>query len=198
MNIWYIADTHFDHDNIRTLANRPFSSVEEMNEFIIAKWNSLVKRGDVVYHLGDFAYSKEARTIQLRNRLNGKIHLVLGNHDYKNRIDRLTRLFTTVSDRKQIKVNHQKIVLDHFHLLSWNAKYHGSWHLHGHSHYNLIVARADFKTFGKVLDVGVDGHAFAPYNHDEIVAIMKTKSDMIEGFPFLSDHHNKTNGENAK
>lgn len=195
MNIWYLSDTHFNHDRIRTLGNRPFATVEEMNEFIIQTFNSLIKPRDTVYHLGDFAFGKQEEIKKIRARLNGKVHLIMGNHDYKNRIDRLKHLFTSVSDRLQIQVNHQKIILDHYPLLTWNDKYKGSWHLHAHSHNNLIVTRADFKTFGKILDVGIDGHSYKPWNHDEIIAIMATKSNIIEGYPFLSDHHNRKQGE---
>lgn len=46
MAIFYIADTHFNHSNIVGFDNRPFSSVEEMNETLIHNWNSVVKRGD--------------------------------------------------------------------------------------------------------------------------------------------------------
>lgn len=60
-DIWLISDTHFNHANIlkftdsRTgLPVRPgFESVDHMNEHMIERWNSVVKPGDIVYHLGD-------------------------------------------------------------------------------------------------------------------------------------------------
>lgn len=58
MAIFYIADTHFNHSNIIGFDNRPFSSVEEMNETLIHNWNSVVKHGDQVYILGDFCWSR--------------------------------------------------------------------------------------------------------------------------------------------
>jgi calcineurin-like phosphoesterase family protein len=57
-----------------------------MNEKMIEYWNDRVGRGDIVYHLGDFGFGKEEETKKIRFRLKGKIHLILGNHDYKNRI----------------------------------------------------------------------------------------------------------------
>ena len=51
--IYFIADTHFNHANIIKYCNRPFKNTDEMNKYIIRKWNSVVKETDTVYHLGD-------------------------------------------------------------------------------------------------------------------------------------------------
>ena len=42
MTIRYIADMHFDHESILAYDNRPFNSVAEMNETMIANWNRVV------------------------------------------------------------------------------------------------------------------------------------------------------------
>lgn len=49
--IYFIADTHFDHANIIRFCNRPFTSVEEMNETLIVNWNRKVHGNDTVYIL---------------------------------------------------------------------------------------------------------------------------------------------------
>ena len=61
MTTFFTGDQHFDHANIIRFCNRPFTSVEEMNETIIENWNSIVSNKDDVYCLGDFAFSKPAR-----------------------------------------------------------------------------------------------------------------------------------------
>lgn len=77
-NIFFISDTHFNDRNILIYARQQFKSLEEMNELIISNWNSVVKEGDIVYHLGDFGdYS-------FLDRLNGEIIIVKGNHDDEN------------------------------------------------------------------------------------------------------------------
>jgi calcineurin-like phosphoesterase family protein len=60
--------------------DRPYSSVEEMNEALIYNWNSRVQPGDSVTVLGDFSLSASAVPDYL-NRLNGSKRLVVGNHD---------------------------------------------------------------------------------------------------------------------
>ena len=78
MAFFFTSDTHFGHKNIIEYCKRPFKDVDEMNEKLIENWNSVVQPTDVVYHLGDFAFRGFFR---YKNRLNGTIHLIKGNHD---------------------------------------------------------------------------------------------------------------------
>jgi calcineurin-like phosphoesterase family protein len=56
MAIFFTGCTHFGHANIIKLAQRPFASIEEMNEVLVERWNSTVGSDDTVYHLGDFSW----------------------------------------------------------------------------------------------------------------------------------------------
>lgn len=80
-NIWLISDTHFGHENILKYSDRPFSSVEEVDEVMVERWNSVVKQGDKVYHLGDVFFGPKENFQKLWGRLNGAKRLVVGNHD---------------------------------------------------------------------------------------------------------------------
>lgn len=87
-NIWVISDTHFNHANILTFKGtdgkliRPdFDSVEDMNETMIDRWNSVVKEGDKVYHLGDVYMGSQNDAETVLSRLNGTKRLIVGNHD---------------------------------------------------------------------------------------------------------------------
>lgn len=90
---FFISDTHFHHFNIALefenedgtparidpRTGERFTSVEDMDEFMIERWNSVVGSKDRVYHLGDFSIPR--RGLQVFHRLNGRICVILGNHD---------------------------------------------------------------------------------------------------------------------
>lgn len=88
-NIWLISDTHFLHRNILTFKDEngnlirgsKFSSVEEMDQYMIDQWNSVVKPGDIVYHLGDVMMGDKESFKKLWPKLVGQKRLVVGNHD---------------------------------------------------------------------------------------------------------------------
>lgn len=129
---WYTADTHFHHKNIIQLANRPFNSIEEMNEQFIEYWNKTVNRNDTVYHLGDFALGGITKWESVISRLKGNIHLVLGNHDDKKVVDKLSHRFESVENMIVKKIDKQHLYLFHYPIeigLTPNA-----WSIGGHIH----------------------------------------------------------------
>lgn len=81
-DIWVISDTHFGHDNIIRYCDRPFENSREMDEKMLDNWNSVVRPGDIVYHLGDVYFNK-SRTDwgSFFAKLCGAKRLILGNHD---------------------------------------------------------------------------------------------------------------------
>lgn len=82
-DIWVISDTHFGHRNIIDYCKRPFKDVQHMNYAIRDNWNSVVKEGDIVYHLGDvyMGWNDKQDIGQFLASLNGRKRLILGNHD---------------------------------------------------------------------------------------------------------------------
>jgi calcineurin-like phosphoesterase family protein len=78
---WYTADLHLGHERIIELCGRPFSSVAEMNEAIVTRWNERVEPGDTVWVLGDVALGSIEESLALVSRLHGHKILVAGNHD---------------------------------------------------------------------------------------------------------------------
>lgn len=172
--IYFTSDTHWGHANILKFASRPFASIEEHDEALIANWNEVVTApGAHVFHLGDVIFKGDLRHIV--PRLNGQIHLILGNHD--KRMKKPNRdLFTSVSDYKEIKVKtspagmEQRIVLFHFPIESWDKRHYGSWHLHGHCHGSL--PSGDHQ---KRVDVGVDVWNYRPVTFEQLEAHMVKK-----------------------
>lgn len=86
MEIFIISDTHFFHTNIIKYTGRPFGSAYLMNETIISNWNKVVSKEDIVLHLGDFGLGTEEELKELKDRLNGTIFLIRGNHDHQSKI----------------------------------------------------------------------------------------------------------------
>ena len=86
-DIWVISDTHIGHYNFLKFTDdegslvRPFNSVDEMDECILDSWNSQVKEGDIVYHLGDVCICSQAKFKSLWPKFNGSKRLIVGNHD---------------------------------------------------------------------------------------------------------------------
>ena len=82
MTNFFTSDSHFNHARIIELAYRDvFSTVDEMNEGLIERWNSVVQPDDHVYHMGDFAMGQKILWPSFRSRLNGTITFTRGNHD---------------------------------------------------------------------------------------------------------------------
>ena len=80
--IWITSDHHFNHEKIIEYCDRPFDNTSDMNEYMIAKWNSVVRPDDMVLHLGDFALQmNEEEVTALVSKLHGTIILIRGNHD---------------------------------------------------------------------------------------------------------------------
>lgn len=81
MHRFVIADTHFGHENIIRYCDRPFESVEQMDEALISNWNNRVRNDDIVWVLGDFALGSKDYVKSITKKLNGRKKLILGNHD---------------------------------------------------------------------------------------------------------------------
>lgn len=165
--IYFTSDLHFGHLNVIKYDNRPFSSIEEMDEALIQNWNSVVTNKDIVYLLGDVSFHKPIDTINILNRLNGHIHLIKGNHDNKNRLP-LER-FMSVNDLLEVSFMTEKIVLCHFPLRSWNKMHHGTWHLHGHCHGSI-------KAIGRSLDVGTSCNDYRPISFLQVKQYMDNRT----------------------
>jgi calcineurin-like phosphoesterase family protein len=175
MTTYFTADTHFGHDSIRKHCGRPFKTVAEMDKTLIANWNARVRPRDTVYHLGDFAFKASRQIEDYRRKLNGKIHLIRGNHDSKDP-GRLERVFDSVHSLHCIRIEGQTIVLCHYAMRVWEKEHHGSWHLYAHSHGRLPDNRLTLS-----FDVGVDSHNYMPISFEEVrEEMVKRQEDMAE------------------
>ena len=132
---YYISDLHLYHANIIKFDNRPFETIEEMHETIIANWNSRVDKADTVYILGDFCWGKEAEWISVLKKLHGHKVLVRGNHDLKNMSATLKKHFQSITDYKEITDNGHKVIMSHYPIVMYRSAYNENVHmLYGHVH----------------------------------------------------------------
>ena len=130
---YYIADMHFGHANVIKFDNRPWETVEEMENALVERWNARVKPGDTVYILGDFCWQKEPEWIRILNRLNGGKVLIVGNHDIHGSAT-LRQMFQDVKEYKEIKDNGRRVVLSHYPIPCFKNHFYGAYHLYGHVH----------------------------------------------------------------
>ena len=162
--IYFTADTHFSHSNIIKYCNRPFSNIDEHDEGLIHNWNSVVKKGDTIYHLGDFGHTKDPeRMRRICNRLSGQINLIRGNHD--TNLEYIKSRFNFIKDTHLITIkifdNKTRIFLSHYSHRTWIHRPRDCFHLFGHAHGNM-------GSYGLSFDVGVDCWGYRPISIEEV------------------------------
>lgn len=164
--LYFTSDTHFSDPRVLAIDRRPFGSLAEHDEALIANWNATVGQDDEIWHLGDFALPRAARTEELLARLSGTKHLVIGNND-----DEATARaagWTTIQHYAELTVDGRLIVLCHYPFRTWNRISKGSIDLHGHSHGKLSPIPRQY-------DVGVDAQGLRPATLETIVARRKKR-----------------------
>lgn len=168
-NIWFTSDTHFGHANFLTFQDvdgaviRPFASVDEMDELIIERWNSVVRDGDKIYHLGDVCFNK-SRFSDIMGRLKGSKRLILGNHDDIKRF-RMYEHFKKIALWRIFKehdfvASHVPLARDQFRKVGFN--------LHGHVHEKPEPSN-------RHICVCVERTDYTPVHMDEILAEIKRR-----------------------
>ena len=160
--IWFYSDPHLGHSRIIQYCNRPFSSVEEMDEALLKNYNTLVTPEDTVYWLGDVTWYQKKKLPWILPQFNGRKFLIRGNHD---NWENMKPYFEWIKDYYEVKEQGVDLVLMHYPILSWNRCHHGSIHLHGHTHGGIDNS-------GTLrFDVGVDCFNYTPVSLDEIVVL---------------------------
>jgi calcineurin-like phosphoesterase family protein len=199
MAVWFSSDQHFYHKNVIRYCGRPFSSVEDMNEEIIKRWNSVVRPSDFVFCLGDFSLA--VRPVELfTKRLNGHKVLIPGNHDhchpahYRTRVERGARMrefynqqgFAKVSGLEGdgfLRIAKQDVRLCHmpYRNIDYEDERYpqyrpvddGKWLLHGHVHEAWTLNK-------KMINVGVDVWNFYPVHRDTIEDLIRKNPDGVD------------------
>lgn len=173
---FYISDYHFFHSvALRMSRSDLFDTVENMNEEIIRRHNSVVRENDNVYILGDIIVCEEdeldEKLAQTVGRLNGRLHLITGNHDYKY-IDnpKFRKYFESISESKLIRDNNKFVQLYHYPVLMWYKKHKGAYHVFGHMHDEKISSEYNIlKNEKNAFNACVEVNNFTPCTLDELI-----------------------------
>lgn len=130
---FYISDWHYGHKNVLGFDNRPFTNIEQMNEELIRRWNSVVSAGDLVYILGDMFWCTPKIAAPIMEQLNGQKILVKGNHDrwHDSKFD---KLFVKIDEYMEIEDEGRNVVLCHYPIPCFKNHFYGWIHLYGHVH----------------------------------------------------------------
>ena len=170
MNHWFTSDYHLGHENVIKYCNRPFKSLDEMNNTIINNHNSRVKKEDTVYFVGDFCFKNglngkkgegmPIKADEWKSKLNGNIIFIKGNHDKSNSVK-------TIIERLVIGYGGYRINLVHKPI---HADFNYPINLTGHVHDKWAVKRFEKDEQHTIcINVGVDVNNFMPINFNEIL-----------------------------
>jgi calcineurin-like phosphoesterase family protein len=183
MAIFITSDLHFNHDREFVWKVRGYESVYEMNEAIVERFNSVVQPGDDVYILGDLCLGGGGPAIlaankELIERLNGRLHIIRGNHDTEPRVRMYASCANVVDEIKWADMLNYKgyhFYLSHFPTLTSNLEKESlkkcTCNLFGHTHQTTNF-HLDMPF---MYHVGVDSHNCYPMNLDDIIEEMKAK-----------------------
>ena len=171
--IYFTSDFHFNHQKPFIYEPRGFSTPEEMNDCIIQNFNSIVKFDDDVYVLGDLMLGGAERHqdgLDLISALNGKLHIVRGNHDSDKRWEGYKTLHNVVEMENSIYVKHKGY---HFYL----------------SHYPSVTSNYDYDKPLKARLLNLCGHSHTqnPFTHSEIGYIYHVELDCQNMKPISVD-----------
>jgi len=164
--IYFTSDMHFGHKNIIEYCDRPFEDLTDMHTKLISNWNTIVKKDDIVFHLGDFCFNNEPEIYE--SKLNGRIMHIKGNHDEVKWYLIYTRINTyglniwmqhePVERQEEISPDIHLILCGHVHKM-WTTK---------------IINCPDESKKISMINVGVDVHRYKPISIKEVVKIYNT------------------------
>lgn len=199
--VCFWSDTHFNHKcehwETPLWKARGFSSVEEHNEGLIARWNKKSNQDTTFFHLGDFIFGYDSVTHfkNIIRRLNFKdLYLMPGNHcsgwkqvfeEQKNNVWNVDtgKRVIFVPNYLEAYINGQQIVMSHYPILSFNSQSKGGICIYGHVHGNLIKNEiGKLYSKAKTLEVTIESSP-SPMTFGEVRSFFKNK----EAVSF--DHH---------
>lgn len=175
--IYFTSDTHFNHDREFVYGPRGFKTIQEMNGALIKNWNETVGPEDDIYVLGDFFLGSDMNYIrEVLDRLNGRIHLVVGNHDTIAKITEYTAWnnIVEIADALRVRYKKREFFLCHYPVLTASLEQdpkRAVINLFGHTH----SKEKFYEDRPYMYNVAVDANDNRPVSIDEIMAAFDAK-----------------------
>jgi calcineurin-like phosphoesterase family protein len=185
--IYFTSDTHYGHKNIIKYCDRPFVDTEAMEISLRNRWNGIVKDGDIVYHLGDFALTSKGKAEAALKALNGTKILVWGNHDQPAK-SMLDWGFDAVMFDGVIETGCGFAYVRHIPDMTFRASTKVPYHLCGHVHDEWVRC-------GDIINVGVDKWDYRPV---AITQLLQSEADHDFSQPMRPKRARLGLGESAK
>ena len=178
---FFTSDTHFCHEWTLKMGLRDFPDIKTMDKVMVDNWNSVVKPGDTVFHLGDFAFGKKQQINNVLYRLNGQIHLIYGNHDLEFYDIFYNKKFASRSFQQCIRMDKYKITLNHYPFLCFpNRKNFVQLFGHVHSRQDGIPVTEDHLKLVHLhpnqLEVCADLHNLTPVPGTKILDCLNNRN----------------------
>lgn len=187
--IWFTSDTHFGHIKDFLWSPRGFNSIEEHDEVVIKNWNELVNPEDEVYHLGDVMLNDNEHGLKCINRLNGKIHLIVGNHDTNTKIELYKQCpnIVSIDYAKEIKIGKNYFWLCHYPTITANYDDNKPWakhliNIYGHTHQTekFYKVKETLEINPYMYCVCLDAHNNKPVELNEIIEDIKNQKMLLD------------------
>ena len=179
LRTYFTSDLHFGHRNIMVYCDRPFESVEEMDEQLIQNYNSVVPEDGIVINSGDLTFYRSSNSDKVKyilSRLNGTMYLVPGNHDYAWLLEMLKGVPNVIVTNNMLEMSvktedegktTQNISVCHYPMISWNHSHKGAWQLYGHHHGSYSEEEKDKLDF-KQIEIGADCWKYFPISYEQV------------------------------
>lgn len=167
MNYYFCSDLHLGHAKIIEYCHRPFQNIKEMDTILIYNWNSIVKKEDTVFFLGDFCFSKSTEASDApkkpfdyyRNQLNGNILFIVGNHDRHNTVKTIVEAMLINYGGKRIYLTHNPT----------HAKREYELNFTGHVH-NAVGKFKKLDDKSTIVNLSVEAWNYRPVNINQILS----------------------------
>lgn len=167
MTRYFASDLHLGHANIIDHCDRPFKSVEEMNQALISSWNAEIDPDDVVLFLGDLGhFADEDALRRWLAELNGRIVFIEGNHDHPSRYTdgvQTHQYYILKRGDREFCCTHRPENAPRF----WDG-----WVFHGHHHNSDLEAYPLVNPTTQQANLSIELTGYRPLSEDTLIELI--------------------------